>query len=93
MNVATWPNGVGVRELRDHLSKYLAEVKDGREIVVTDHGKPIARLMPPAQHRSKLQQLIAEGRAEAPKTTKRVRFQPLEAKGSVSDIVIEQRRR
>jgi prevent-host-death family protein len=95
MNIATWPPGVGVRELRDHLSKYLAEVKEGREIVVTDHGRPIARLVPPEPGRSKLAQLIAEGRAQPPQTTERRRFQPIKLKdgGSISDIVIEQRRR
>lgn len=37
---------LGVRELRDGLSRHLALVRRGAEITVTDHGKPIARLMP-----------------------------------------------
>jgi prevent-host-death family protein len=39
------------RELRDHLSKHLAQAKEGREAVVTEHGRPVARLVPstPAQ--------------------------------------------
>jgi prevent-host-death family protein len=36
---------VGVRELRDHLSGYLERVKDGAELTVTEHGRPIARLV------------------------------------------------
>jgi prevent-host-death family protein len=35
---------VGVRELKSHLSGYLARVRAGETIVVTDRGKPIARL-------------------------------------------------
>ena len=31
---------VGIRELRDGLSRYLAEVRAGRSITVTDHGRP-----------------------------------------------------
>jgi len=32
---------VGVRQLRDELSRHLAEVRDGATITVTDHGRPI----------------------------------------------------
>lgn len=37
---------VGIRELRDGLSRYLASVRDGVEITVTDHGKAVARIVP-----------------------------------------------
>lgn len=37
---------VGVRELRDGLSRHLAAVRGGTAITVTDHGKPVARLIP-----------------------------------------------
>lgn len=37
---------VGVRELRDGLSRHLALVRTGTEITVTDHGKPVARIVP-----------------------------------------------
>lgn len=39
---------VGVRELKTHLSRYLAEVKAGSAIVITEHGKPIGRIVPVA---------------------------------------------
>ena len=54
------PRDVGVRELRDHLSSYLAQVADGQEITVTDRGKAIARVVP-VDRLSKMDQLIAEG--------------------------------
>ncbi len=37
---------VAVRELKDHLSEYLNRAAAGEEVVVTSHGKPIARLAP-----------------------------------------------
>jgi len=37
---------VAVRELKDHLSEYLNRASAGEEVVVTSHGKPIARLAP-----------------------------------------------
>ncbi|MBA3293502.1 MAG: type II toxin-antitoxin system prevent-host-death family antitoxin [Geodermatophilaceae bacterium] len=37
---------IGVRELRQHASRYLARVKGGEIIEVTDRGDPVARLVP-----------------------------------------------
>ncbi len=37
---------VGVRELKNRLSKYLREVKKGRSIVITERGKPIGQIVP-----------------------------------------------
>jgi prevent-host-death family protein len=37
---------VGVRELKNHLARYLRSVLKGRSIIVTRRGKPIARLVP-----------------------------------------------
>lgn len=42
---------VGVRELRQNLSKYLARVKAGEELVVTERGEEVARLIPTASER------------------------------------------
>ena len=51
---------VGIRELRAGLSRYVEQVKQGEEIVVTDHGKPVARLVPMNGER-KIDRLIREG--------------------------------
>ena len=37
---------VGVRELRQNLSKYLDRVKEGEVLVVTERGRQVARLIP-----------------------------------------------
>ena len=40
------PETIGVRELRDHLSQYLARVEEGAEFLVTRRGRVVARLSP-----------------------------------------------
>ena len=37
----------GIREARQNLSKLLDEVRKGREVVITDRGRPVARIVPP----------------------------------------------
>lgn len=51
---------VGVRELRDHLSRYLERVKAGEELTVTEHGRPIARLVAPREY-DRWDELMAQG--------------------------------
>jgi prevent-host-death family protein len=76
---------VGVRELRDHLSRYLDRVKDGEELVVTEHGRAIAYLVPRPRS-SRLAQLIAAGRARPPRTHRRSRPAPVEFDGSEAEL-------
>lgn len=37
----------GVREVRQNLSALLEQVRRGREVVITDRGRPVARIVPP----------------------------------------------
>ena len=37
---------VGIRELKTHLSKYIRSVKNGGEIIVSERGKVVARIIP-----------------------------------------------
>ena len=39
---------VGIRELKSTLSECLRDVRAGRTVVVTDHGQPVARIIPEA---------------------------------------------
>jgi prevent-host-death family protein len=36
----------GVAKLKASLSEYLATVKSGDEVLITEHGRPIARIVP-----------------------------------------------
>lgn len=78
---------VGVRELHDELSRHLAEVHAGRTITVTDHGVPIARIVP-VQRPTRLETLIAEGRVSPAKRPKHQSLvAPLDAGATVSDLI------
>jgi prevent-host-death family protein len=76
---------VGVRELRDHLSRYLDRVKAGAEVVVTEHGHPIAYLGPRPRS-AKLAEMIATGRARAPLTYRRGDPEPVEFHGTDEEL-------
>ena len=61
----------GIREARQGLSSLVAEVRKGREIVLTEHGRPVARLVPlrdetPNAFRSHRRFRLAIGRAGMP---------------------------
>lgn len=82
---------VGVRELRDNLSRYLDRVRAGEELVVTDRGRAIARVLPVGRERA-LDRLIAVGVVSPAHHPKRRAGRPIKAKGTVSDLVADQRR-
>jgi prevent-host-death family protein len=58
---------VGVRELRQNLSKYLAEVKEGESFVVTERGKEVARISPSGPEDSPIARLVTERGATMPR--------------------------
>lgn len=58
---------VGVRELRQNLSKYLSEVKEGETFVVTERGVEVARLSPSGPADSPIARLVAERGATMPR--------------------------
>lgn len=82
---------VGVRELRDHLSRHLTRVREGHTITVTDHGRPVARIVP-AGAPTKLEQMIADGRVTPASRRKGDRPVPIATAGMVSDLIDQQRR-
>ncbi len=53
---------IGVRELRQHASRYLRLVQDGETVEVTQRGKPVARLVPPNPATTARERLVAAGR-------------------------------
>jgi prevent-host-death family protein len=83
---------VGIRELRADLSRFVKRVREGEEIVVTDRGKAVARIVPLDGER-KIDRLIREGVViPAPRRTPRPLPKPIEGAGPLSDIVLEGRR-
>ena len=82
---------VGIRELRAQLSRWVRRVQEGEEVLVTDRGVPVARLVPVAAPRA-IDRLRAEGLVEpAPRRAERPASR-VGASGPVSDLVGGQRR-
>ena len=85
---------VGVRELRQHASRYLERVKAGEVVEVTERGKLVALLTPPTPAVAVREQLIASGRLVPARSTFRLpeRRQLVRAKETGSDVLAELRR-
>ncbi len=60
---------IGIRELREGLSRALRRVRAGETIEVTDRGRPIARIVPLAPSIEGLERLIAGGQVYPPRLT------------------------
>lgn len=84
---------LGIRELRDGLSKHIAAVRNGDEITVTDHGRPVARIIPVGQM-SGLESLMARGIITPAIRPGGVRPDPVMVDGdaAVTELIAEQRR-
>jgi len=82
---------VGVRELRSKLREYLDRVANGEEVVVTERGVPVARIVP-AKGPTLRERLIAEGVLTPAKRPRRPLPPPVPIKGSVVELLLEERR-
>jgi prevent-host-death family protein len=85
---------VGIRDLKARLSEYVRDVKAGATVVVTEHGRPVARLVP---ERGSLRdrvlaladagEVLWDGRSFKPmKPSSRVR-----GDRSLADLIVEER--
>jgi prevent-host-death family protein len=89
---------VGSRELKNRLGRYLGLVGKGESIIVTDRGKPVARLLPPEPEQEKgksvsdvLKQLESEGHLRLG-TRPFKRIKPIRVKGKpMSQMILEDR--
>jgi len=82
---------VGVRELHDRLSEHLGHVERGAEVLVTRRGRPVARLSA-IDGEDPLEDLVRRGLITPPARARSSRRARAKARGSVSDLVAEQRR-
>ena len=83
---------VGIRELRDNLSRFLDEVQAGRELIVTDRGRPVARIVgTPGE--SWVDELVAAGIVTLPERQLDLSsFGRVDATGDLMEFVFDQRR-
>jgi prevent-host-death family protein len=83
---------VGVKELKAKLSNFLDKARSGEEVIITEHGKDVALLLPISKERKAVKSLIKSGGAKwaggKPKG-----IQGVKVKGEpISDTVLEDRR-
>jgi prevent-host-death family protein len=88
-------NVVGARELKTRLGTYLQQVREGRTLVVTDRGEPVAELRPlpsDASLPSALIKLSTKGTVTLPTRDDLPAFRPIRSSGaSIADAVGEDR--
>lgn len=83
---------VGIRELKNNLSRYLAQVGAGDEVIVTDRGRAVARITPIGTERT-IDRLIAQGVVIPASATKRAApTKRVHTKQPVSPLIADQRR-
>ena len=84
---------IGVRELRQNASRYLALVKAGETVEVTERGELVAILSPPSPAATTRERLIAEGRLVPASAPFRIpdRVAPPAGALSASEALDEQR--
>jgi len=83
---------VGIKELKAKLSNYVDKVRHGEEVVITEHGKEVALVLPISKERKAVKSLMDSGKAKwaggKPEGMKGVRI-----KGKLlSKTVLEERR-
>lgn len=86
---------VGIRELRNHLSRYLKLVKAGEQVTVKERGRTIAQLVPMERgaEYDALNALLQEGVARWTGGKPRGAASPPKVRGRpVAEIVREERR-
>ena len=88
-------NVVGARELKTRLGTYLRRVREGRTLLVTDRGEPVAELRPlPADAGvpARLLKLSSQRAVTLPLRKSMAAFRPIQSRGrALSDAVREDR--
>ena len=91
--------GVGIRTFRDRLTRYVARVRRGQRVVLTDRGKPVAVLVPYQEageftrEDTRLAKVLSSGHVRPSERRFDTRFTPVRGKGTPpSQIIIETRR-
>ena len=83
---------VGVKELKAKLSSYMRMVRKGEEVIVTDHGREVALVVPISKERQAIKSLMDSGKAKW-SGGKPAGLKGIKVKGkAISNTVLEDRR-
>ncbi len=87
-----------ISTLKAKLSQYLDAVKAGEEILVTERGKPVARISPvsgEARQEERLERMIRAGQLRPPRSSSPLRIdtldRPRDPEGRSLEALIEER--
>ncbi len=87
---------VGIRELKQNLSKYIKKTRQGEKVIITDRKKAVAVLLPFAKEETEIEKLTAlvkEGsiqwKGSKPKGSV---SKPIIPGSSIADAILEDRR-
>jgi prevent-host-death family protein len=95
--VVSEPESIGIRELRQHASRYVAMAKAGRRIPVTDRGELVAYLVPAHEPSTTFERMVAAGQVRLAKGNLKdtlATLEPLKAKPgekTLSEVLQEMR--
>jgi prevent-host-death family protein len=87
---------IGIRDLKARLSEYVRDAKAGGTVVVTEHGRPVARIIPePRPIGDRLQAMAKAGEIVWNGAAYRPDVPAARVKGTrtVSDLIVEERDR
>jgi prevent-host-death family protein len=91
------PESIGIRELRQHASRYVAMAKQGKRVPVTERGELVAYLVPAHDPSTTFQRMVAAGQvrlAEGNINDTLARWEPLAAEPGekpLSEVLREMR--
>lgn len=89
------PESIGIRELRQHASRYVAMAKAGQRVPVTERGKLVAYLVPAEEPGSVFERMVAAGQVRLARKRGITDLRPLPAyepdEKTLSDVLQEMR--
>ena len=86
---------VGIREAKINLSRILRRVRHGAEVVITDRGKPVGRIVPIRERAVDLDALVSDLEARgvlAEKRNGRRLHPPLPLRGGLAQKLLQEDR-
>jgi prevent-host-death family protein len=90
---------IGIRLFRDRLTRYVARVRRGHRVVVTDRGKPVAVLVPyragktTTTREARLAALFASGHVTRGERPFKKQIVPVKGRGELaSEVLVKDRR-
>ncbi|MBN1664928.1 MAG: type II toxin-antitoxin system Phd/YefM family antitoxin [Deltaproteobacteria bacterium] len=88
---------LGIREVKTNLSKLMKRIQEGQEIIITDRGKPIGKIVPISSEKrsleERLQTLENQGLVDSlPKRTRKQLPAPLPAPKGLAQKYLQEGR-